>query len=94
MGLWWKELGFEVGGGSRAVMLGQGRVGEARAVMHVLDWVEILVKDGERLVTSVALSVATSMMLLMVLTMAATMMVFMVVTSMVLHKECHTSTSG
>ena len=62
--------------------------------LHMLDWVEILVKDGQRLVTSVALSVATSMMLLMVLTMAATMMVFMVVTSMVLHKECHTSALG
>ena len=77
----------------------QGWVGEAgplllmvisldRAVeLHVLHWVEILVKDGERLVTSVALSVATSMMLLMVVTslMVTTLMVFMMVTSMVLY---------
>ena len=77
----------------------QGWVGEAgplllmvisldRAVeLHMLDWVEILVKDGERLVTSMALSVAISMMLLMMVTrlMVATLMVSMVVTSMVLN---------
>ena len=65
----------------------QGWVGDARPLLlmvisldravelHMLHWVEILVKDGERLVTSVALSVA----------MVATLMVFMVVTSMVLY---------
>ena len=79
--------------------LGQGWVGDARPLLlmvisldravelHMLHWVEILVKDGERLVTSVALSVASSMMLLMVVSslMVATLMVFMVVTSMVLY---------
>ena len=101
-----QKLGWEVGEGSRAVMLRpggqqlvQGWVGEAGPLLlmvfsldrgvelHMLHWVEILVKDGQRLVTSVSLSVATPMMLLMVVTtlMLVTLMVFMVVTSMVLY---------
>ena len=78
----------------------QGWVGEAGPLLlmvisldrgvelHMLDWVEILVKDGERLVTSVVLLMMVTSL------MAATLMVFMVVTSMVLHKECHTSALG